>query len=116
MRQIFRGGPQAPQPSLSPAPQQQFGSGVENIPPQILAAMLRGDEHLTKEEEAHAAQKRMALSDLMAQRAQQQPAQNAAGMIGQGMAAYAQGMNARARDNEMAASANQWMPTVVKDG
>ena len=115
MRPIF-GGAQAPQPSLSPAPQPQFGSGVENIPPEILAAMLRGEKHLSKEEEAHAAEKRMALSDLMAQRASQQPAQNAAGAIGQGMAAYAQGMNEREKRNQMAASANQWMPVVTRDG
>ena len=119
MRQIFGGGQRPPvslsQPLQQP-PQQQFGAGVENVPPEILAAMLRGEEHLSKEEQAHDAEKRMALSNLMAQQANQQPAQNAAGAIGQGMAAYAKGINQREKDNMAAASANQWMPVVTKDG
>ena len=118
MRPIFGGGPQAPQPSLSPQPQPQLGAGAENIPPEVLAALLRGgqhlDQHLNKQDDEAA--KRMALSDLMAQRANQQPAQNAMGAIGQGMASYAQGINEREKRNQMAASANQWMPVVTKDG
>lgn len=117
MRPIFGGGPQAPQPSLSQQPQ-QLGAGAGNVPPEVLAALLQGgqhlDKHLNRQEEDAA--KRMALSDLMAQRAYQQPAQNAMGAIGQGMAAYAQGINERDKRNQMAASANQWMPVVTKDG